>query len=246
MRLAVLADIHGNDDALAAVIDDLAGQSPDLIVNLGDCLSGPLWPVQTADRLIDLGWLTVRGNHDRWLVQPPSPVGPWEAEAIPRLTPAHRAWLSDLPATAVVEDIFLCHATPQDDLTYWLDRPLPSGEMQRSDLATITDLAGDLPHSLLLCGHTHIPRAVRLLDGRMVVNPGSVGCPGYTDEAPWPHRVCAGTPWAAYALLDRGRHGWTLAHRQVPYDPSRAVLAARRNAEWASALGTGWLEMPDG
>ena len=48
MRLAVLADIHGNLDALQAVLADLARQSPDLIVNLGDCLSGPLWPLETA------------------------------------------------------------------------------------------------------------------------------------------------------------------------------------------------------
>ena len=79
-------------DALHAVLDDLKTQSPDLTVNLGDCLSGPLWPAETADLLIGLGWPTVRGNHDRWLITPPDPVGPWEADALPasvarRITP---------------------------------------------------------------------------------------------------------------------------------------------------------------
>ncbi len=86
MRLAVLADVHGNLDALHAVLDDLKTQSPDLTVNLGDCLSGPLWPAETADLLIGLGWPTVRGNHDRWLIAPPDPVGPWEADALPHLS----------------------------------------------------------------------------------------------------------------------------------------------------------------
>lgn len=49
MRLAVLADIHGNADALEAVRADLARQSPDLVVNLGDCLSGPLEVERTAE-----------------------------------------------------------------------------------------------------------------------------------------------------------------------------------------------------
>lgn len=241
MRVAVLADIHGNLDALQAVLPDLRAQSPDLIVNLGDCLSGPLWPSETADLLIDLNWPTIRGNHDRWLTIPLSPPGPWEAAALSLLTPAHHAWLAKLPATATIDDIFLCHATPQDDLTYWLDTPLPSGEMLRADLAQITARAEGLPQSLLLCGHTHIARAVRLHDGRMIVNPGSVGCPGYTDDQPYPHRVCAGTPHAAYAVLDLLPTGWAVSHRQILYDTTRAVTKAGRDSDWSAALKTGWI-----
>ncbi|MEO8241524.1 MAG: metallophosphoesterase family protein [bacterium] len=244
MRLAVVADIHGNLDALQAVLPDLLRQSPDLVVNLGDCLSGPLWPLETADLLIDLNWLTIRGNHDRWLTTPPDPIGAWEAEALPRLTPAHHTWLAALPPTATIDNIFLCHATPQDDLTYWLDAPLSTGEMVRADLTQIADRAGDLPQSLLLCGHTHIARAVRLLDGRMIVNPGSIGCPGYTDDSPWPHRACAGTPYAAYAVLDRTPHGWAVAHRQIPYDTTRAVARAHADPDWSAALATGWIPAP--
>jgi putative phosphoesterase len=243
MRLAVLADIHGNLDALQAVIADLARQSPDLIVNLGDCLSGPLWPLETADLLMAQGWLTVRGNHDRWLVTPPDPVGAWEAEALGLLSAQHLRWLADLPATARVEDIFLCHATPQDDLTYWLDTPLPSGEMQRADLAGIAARAEGMSESLFLCGHSHIARAVRLPTGQLVVNPGSVGCAGYTDDAVYPHRVCAGTAHAAYAVMDQSAQGWAMSLRQVPYDTARAVARAGRAPGWAEALATGFLPL---
>ncbi|CEJ09983.1 Calcineurin-like phosphoesterase superfamily domain protein [bacterium YEK0313] len=47
MRLAVIADIHGNVLALDAVLADVAGRGADRIVNLGDCVSGPLWPRET-------------------------------------------------------------------------------------------------------------------------------------------------------------------------------------------------------
>jgi putative phosphoesterase len=244
MRLAVVADIHGNLDALQAVLADLQAKSPDLIVNLGDCLSGPLWPVETCDLLIDLNWLTVRGNHDRWLSDPQTPPGAWEVQVLPLLSATHQDWLKTLPATAVVEDIFLSHATPQDDLTYWLHRPSPGGEMIRADLADIAARAEVLPQDLFLCGHTHLAAAVRLPDGRMVLNPGSVGLPGYTDDRPIPHRACAGTPHAAYALLDRKPQGWNVTQRFVAYDTARAVARAGQDSDWAMALETGWVELP--
>ena len=62
MRLAVLADIHGNVRALRAVMDDLKDVAPDSVINLGDCVSGPLEAAETTDLLISLAWTTVRGN----------------------------------------------------------------------------------------------------------------------------------------------------------------------------------------
>jgi putative phosphoesterase len=240
MRLAALSDVHGNLDALQAVLADLRSQSPDLVVNLGDCLSGPLWPAETCDLLMDQGWQTVRGNHDRWLTAPPDPIGPWEADSLPLLSPEHLIWLAALPVTAVVEDIFLCHATPQDDLTYWMEDAASDGEVHRAALSTITERAFGIQQRLMLCGHSHVARAVRLLDGRLVVNPGSVGGPGFTDDGP-PHRVASGTPFAAYAVLDSAASGWSVAHRLIPYDTTRAVARAAQNAEWAEALASGWI-----
>ncbi|MGA8391413.1 MAG: metallophosphoesterase, partial [Burkholderiaceae bacterium] len=56
MRIAVLSDIHGNLPALQAVQADLARRGVDLVINCGDILSGPLWPCETADALMALGW----------------------------------------------------------------------------------------------------------------------------------------------------------------------------------------------
>ena len=68
MRIAVLADIHGNLRALEAVLADLPRRGADLVVNLGDCFSGPLQPAEVADWLMAFGWPTGLGNQDRSLV----------------------------------------------------------------------------------------------------------------------------------------------------------------------------------
>jgi diadenosine tetraphosphatase ApaH/serine/threonine PP2A family protein phosphatase len=243
-RIAVLADIHGNADALAAVLEDVIDHAPDALVNLGDCFSGPLDAARTAHLLAGAAFTaTVRGNHDRWLADPVA-MDAWDKRALPHLVPETLAWLATLPATAVVDDAFLCHATPQDDLSYWLESYTPDGTAHRAPLDKITKRAKDIPQSLMLCGHTHVARAVRLADGRLVVNPGSVGCPGFTDHsAPSPRHVCAGTPFAAYAIVDRNGSNWTVSHRLVPYDTTFAISRARAAGfhDWVQALGTGWV-----
>jgi diadenosine tetraphosphatase ApaH/serine/threonine PP2A family protein phosphatase len=243
-RLAVLADIHGNADALAAVLVDVHNQSPDALLNLGDCFSGPLDAARTAHLLAGTQFAaTVRGNHDRWLADP-NAMDEWDRRAHPQLAPETLTWLASLPATAVIDDAFLCHATPQDDLSYWLEAYTPDGTARRANLDRITSRANGIPQSLLLCGHTHVARSVRLTDGRLVVNPGSVGCPGFTDRsAPSPRHVCAGTPYACYAILDRHGASWTVNHRLVPYDTTSAVARARAAGfeDWVQALGTGWI-----
>ena len=64
MRLALVSDIHGNLAALDAVIQDMARRQVHQVINLGDTLSGPLLPMQTAQRLSPLPWLHVAGNHE--------------------------------------------------------------------------------------------------------------------------------------------------------------------------------------
>ena len=69
MRFAAIADIHGNHLALEAVLADIRAQGIDEIVNLGDFFSGPLEAGKTADLLMPLSLTSVRGNHDRYLIE---------------------------------------------------------------------------------------------------------------------------------------------------------------------------------
>ncbi|MEM6796186.1 MAG: metallophosphoesterase family protein, partial [Acidobacteriota bacterium] len=69
MRLALLADIHGNLAALDAVLMDLSRRRVDRVINLGDHASGPLMPAETVRRLRSQeGWLHLAGNHERQLL----------------------------------------------------------------------------------------------------------------------------------------------------------------------------------
>lgn len=246
MRIAAIADIHGNHLALEAALADIARLGVDLTVNLGDHLSGPLEPGRTADILLAADMVSIRGNHDRWILEKtPQEMGASDRWAHDQLSDAHKAWLAALPATRTLEGgIFLCHGTPADDTTYWLEKVHPYGIVTLNTIEEIEAAAEGVEVPLLLCAHTHIPRAVRLRDGRLVVNPGSVGCPGYTDPAPpVPHIMQAGTPDACYALLEETGGRWRVSFRQVPYDHTAMAEIARTrgNAPWASALGTGWM-----
>ncbi len=73
---------------------------------------------------------------------------------------------------------------------------------------------------MIVCGHTHIPRLVRLANGQTIVNPGSVGVAAYSDDAPVPHAMENYSPDASYAILEKTA-GWDVTFRKVPYDTQR-------------------------
>src|SRR4051812_20340220 len=244
MRFAVIADVHGNYLALEAVLADILAQDVGEIVNLGDMASGPLDAKKTMDALIALDAVHVLGNHDRWLIDRPlEKMGAWDRAAFAQLETKHFDWLRTVLPTQVFRDqVFLCHATPTDDNVYWLETVTPDGAVRMSPLEAIEKEAQGISQSLILCAHTHIARAVRLRDGRLVVNPGSVGVPGYRDVHPFPHVVEAGTPDARYAILELAAGGWRVSFRHVPYDHDAMASLARKNGhpELAHALATGW------
>jgi diadenosine tetraphosphatase ApaH/serine/threonine PP2A family protein phosphatase len=115
--------------------------------------------------------------------------------------------------------------------------------VRMAGLSQIEAAAQGIAQELILCGHSHLARAVRLSNGRLIVNPGSVGCPGYRETHPYPHVVEAGTPDARYAILDDAKDGWRVTFRHVPYDHDAMAALARHNGkpELAAALATGWI-----
>jgi predicted phosphodiesterase len=248
-RLAVVSDIHGNLPALEAVLEDIGRAGVDQVVDLGDLVSGPLWPAETAARLIALGWPTLRGNHERQVLAAGA-LGPSDAFAAARLDAAQRAWLAALPTTLeLAPDVHACHGTPASDLQYLLetvtggfDRAAGRSGRRAATEAEIAARLGDFgAGGLVLCGHTHVARAAALADGRLVVNPGSVGLQAYDDANPQVHVVEAGTPHARYALLTRRGAGWQVELRALPYDHEAAARRAEDagRGDWADALRTG-------
>lgn len=243
MRIAAISDIHGNLPALDAVLEDIARRGCDLIVNLGDIASGPLWPRETLERLIPLHLPTIAGNHERQLLADPAGLAPSDAHARSALTPAQLDWVRALPPRLRLDDVLLCHGTPDSDLAYLLEDLAPPGLAA----APADTVAARLQHpeardaAVVVCGHSHTPGQLRLDDGRLVCNPGSAGLPAFDTAYPVPHQVGTGTPHVRYAMLERGDGRWHARLLAVGYDHEAAArrAAGLGRADWAHALRTG-------
>ncbi len=221
MRVAVLSDIHANLVALDAVL--AAVGDVDAIWHLGDVVGYGPDPDGVVARLEAVGAVGVRGNHDaaacggdeiEWFNPEARAAMEWTRDAI---SPATRAWLAALPERRVEGDFTLVHGSMRDPTWEYIT----SVPVARANLAIL-----DTPYGLH--GHTHVPVAFRdddgrvvpispaadselALDGRALLNPGSVGQPR------------DGDPAASWLVLDTAaaRCSW---HR-APYD----VAAVQRS-----------------
>jgi len=211
-RVAVIADVHGVLPALEAVLAEPEVRAADLVVVCGDVAAGPL-PSETVEVLWQaLGdrVRAVRGNADRELValargaRMPSAVDARSAWAAAQLTPSQVKLLAALPTTVEFEVAELgvttfCHGSPRSD-----DEVLVVDSPREAWVGALSGLAPEV--RAVVCGHTHMP-FVRLVAGRVVVNPGSVGMPYGAGGAHW-------------ALLGRGV-GVSL--RRTLFDVERAA-----------------------
>lgn len=240
MRIAAFSDIHGNAPALRAVLADVATLGCDRLVQLGDALSGPLWPRETAAILQDLDAVHVLGNHDIALFDP-ARHAPGRADrfALGELDPAVIDWLRSWPANCPVGDEVLCfHGAPHDADHYLLEEA-PNGDPRLRPIADIeADLRGRRAR-VMICGHSHTQRIVQLSDGTHVVNDGSVGLPAYEE----PLRggtvfVQAGSPHARYAVIDIRPASVSVSLRAVEYDWRAASARAQALGfpDWARWL----------
>jgi predicted phosphodiesterase len=248
MRIAVLADIHGNLPALDAVLKDATPFAPDLVVDLGDCVSGPLWPRETFERLRGLEMPTVRGNHDRHVAETARhAMAASDAFAHDEMTPEQRAALGAIPfRQEFAPGVIGFHATPAHDDRYVIDA-IADGRLMRASTDKIVRRLGDVAARTILLGHSHRPDLVRLPDGRTILNPGSVGDPAYHDVTGQAHVSEAGAPHARYAVIEvRDGELTEATFRAVAYDWEEAARRAEANSrpDWAHALRTGF--MPPG
>jgi predicted phosphodiesterase len=262
MKIAAISDIHGNLAALQAVLADIDRAGVDHIINCGDTLGGPLESAKTADLLISRKILMIAGNHERQLLTlPPEKLNRSDACTASEINPTQRAWLASAPPTLwLTDDVFICHGTPSSDLQYWMEtvttdfgeqgsvgvRPATQAEI----IARLETGEHEQRASLIVCGHTHIPRVaqVRSADNQRaitIVNPGSIGLQGYAGTEPHKHWMETGSPHARYALIESSAHsepiGWHVQLRNVSYDVEPMALLAeeRGRLDWARPLRTG-------
>ena len=199
MRILVLADIHSNWPALAAIQEQF-----DVCLFLGDLVEYATDPVPCIEWVRKHATVGVRGNHDHAVAQRievKKSHGLHRLAAATRplhwqvLSPAHMKFLTRLPVTRRVtidkSRFFLVHATPRD----------PFDEYLKDDPKAWTERLQGIEADFVLVGHSHLPFVLKL-EHTTVINPGSVGQPR------------DGDPRAAYAIIDNGR----VELRRVEYD----------------------------
>lgn len=248
-RILVLSDIHGNLDALEAVLGD-AGKV-DAVWCLGDVVGYGPQPKECLHRLANLSHLTcVQGNHDA-AVTGKLDLYAFNREAIlsiqwtrAQLSTTDVEWLASLPEKVELQEVTLTHGSPRNPIWEYL-----------LDLNTVQINFAHFATDFCLVGHTHIPvlytfvnkkngndkdegyvdwmipppnRTIKMIP-RSIFNPGSVGQPRDRDVR------------AAYAIYKPESQEWEL--RRVEYDiraVQQKILAAGLPSRHASRLEEGW------
>lgn len=222
MRLAVLADIHGNLPALEAVLDDLQQHDTDGIIVAGDLVDRFPHPVETIRLLRSLDSWMIRGNSDNgqlrlyagdipdaWRVNRQFASARWTYRNLDRET---LDFIASLPEQRVIslpdtEAIRVVHGSPSH-ITEGIKPDLDPGTLERA-FACINE-------RILVCSHTHVPWW-REQGGRLALNPGAVANP--LDGK--------GGGRAQYALLTWKEDCWQVQHREALYDLERLRAAFR-------------------
>ena len=208
MRILLIAEIHSNWPALAAIDERF-----DACLFLGDVVDYATEPLPCIDWVRQYATAVVRGNHDHSLAQQVTvrPGGTFRRMSaamrpchLEVLNEDHLTWLAQMPVTRHLtlgdHRFLLVHATPRDPM----DEYIGASEEQWQQRLEHVDV------DFVCVGHTHVPMQLQL--GRtQVINPGSVGQPR------------DGDPRAAYAIIDGGQ----VEFRRVAYDIDRTVQHMR-------------------
>ncbi len=222
MRVAILADIHGNLPACEAVLDDIAKASPDFIVAAGDLALRGAFPKETVDLLFDRCNALLMGNTDCYLSGNYLGGGyrdrvNWKMELLrwtrDRLGPANVCKLGELPFSVRFsprrgQDLYICHANP---------RNLEDALEPTSDDAVLRHYFQNLDAAACAFGHLHFP--YRRHFGRLLLaDVASAGIPRDGDVR------------AAYGVFTFNPKGWRVQIRRVRYPVRKATqaLIARR------------------
>jgi predicted phosphodiesterase len=227
MRLALISDIHGNDIALQAVLDDINQKGAEAIVCLGDVAALGPRPGETVRMIQDLDCPCIMGNHDAFMNDPELINSytdiPEVVEAVDwcrdRLTGEDLSFIASFaPSLEIGLDndftMSVFHGTPQSYMNNLLAETPPDDLDRMLDSQTA---------QMAACGHTHV-QMLRQHRGMLIVNPGSVGLP-YQE-------VISDTPpvllnHAEYAMVETSPCGISVVLCRVPVDRDALFKSAQ-------------------
>jgi predicted phosphodiesterase len=208
VRLAILADIHGNLAAFQAALDHAATQGVDQIVIAGDVVNGAPDSRECWQLAQSLGCPILRGNHERYVAH----FGTAQAQPIwgtEQFAPLHwtvaqfsdeeREAMGSLPLTLRLKDapdLLLVHGSARSDHDT-ITAHTPEGELSAMFEGT--------HERYIVRGHNHVGR-VRLWDDRFIITNGAAG---------WP---LDGYRTSQYLVLEQQRNSWHMTQHSVPYN----------------------------
>jgi putative phosphoesterase len=229
MKIALISDIHGNDVALEAVLEDIARRGVDQIICLGDVIALGPQPRQVLDRLQALGCPCVLGNHDEDFIRP-EPVSELDQWALQmtewcaaQLSTADVAYLASFQPLLHIpleggKTLLCCHASPRNNQEFLLTTT--------SDDELTAMLDGHWLNSVIAFGHTHT-QMLRLIRTCMVAGVGSIG---YPIIRPWTMGEKVRTvPWSEYAIVHSQGSHVSVEFCRLPMDLAAAKEAARKS-----------------
>ncbi len=206
-KVLVISDIHGNREALQAVLDE--EPSFDDLVFLGDAVSPSPQPAETVQLLNELSGVHICGNHDQAMLNPsmtenwPEPWRVLDNWVRRSLSSREFEYLRKLQSNGNYkvggEDLHLCHGERKGRFRHLLPH---------SPIDDFLALTHDGDADRVLFGHSHVQFEKRVGNKRFF-NPGSVG-----------QNRC-GKPVACYGVIENGE----FYHRHVPYDTAPLVDA---------------------
>ena len=202
MKILLIADIHGNYEALKTV---LKRERWDEILCMGDLVDYGPSPDKVIETIRTRADIVVRGNHDNAAAFGVDCGCGYEMKALSEETRKYtvevisersRSYLSKLPTSVEDGDRYLTHAAP-GDLYKYIKPETPESEF---------DVFKEIDEGLILLGHTHIPMD-REIGNKRYINPGSLGQPRDGD-------------WrTSYAFLEGGE----LYFERVDYDVDKVI-----------------------
>ena len=241
-KIAVLSDIHGNSWALKSVIEDIKKRGIKTIVNLGDSLYGPLDPDGTFHMLMNENIISVIGNEDRIFTEDTKNESSDETReyVLSQLGNEALIWLKNLKTTLALDHLFLCHGTPSRYDRYLMHKVTQQGLTKKANNEIEHDI-GQVSSKVILCGHSHIPKILTTLSGKLIINPGSVGCQAFEDASPFYHVVETGNPYAKYAIVAKKNNQYTIDQIYLSYNWDKASEQAKKNKrnDWAKWIKYG-------
>ncbi|MBW4890270.1 metallophosphatase family protein [Mucilaginibacter sp. HMF5004] len=237
---AIISDIHGNLRALKAVLNDIRSRGIETIINLGDHCFGALEAEETSVLIRQIPMQCISGNTDREILE--SLNTPYQKENMERVKAELSAetinWLKHLPKTISVDGLlFVCHGTPESDNEYLLEKVTEHGVFVYNDEDLVSKVSG-IKERVILCGHSHVNRVIYLSNGKIILNPGSVGLPAYLGKGEYRFAMESNTPHAKYAIVHADGDNINIEQIHCSYDWEAASATAKRNGNdnWAQFL----------